>query len=314
MDKIKKNFSIIGVAGYIAPKHLEAIKLNSHNLISSFDINQSVGVLEKYFPESEYFNNFDDFKKHIKYKKNKPNYMVICSPNYLHYQHIKFALENKINVICEKPLVLNLKELILVEKISKKQKTNVYCILQLRLYKKIINFKNKISKKKNTKYDVEFTYITSRGKWYFNTWKGDEHKSGGIISNIGIHFFDLLLWIFGEVEDIEIHVKRKEVCTGLLKLRNANVKWFLSTNVKYIKYTKTKNKRVFRSMNVNGKDINLDLGFENLHNQSYSKILNNKGFTISDVRPSIALVESLRKLKIKKNINTKHKFAKYINQ
>jgi UDP-N-acetyl-2-amino-2-deoxyglucuronate dehydrogenase len=312
MYKKQKNFVIIGVAGYIAPKHIAAIKHYSHNLISSYDISQSVGILEKYFPNSNYFNKLIDFNKYIKSQKKIIDYITICSPNYLHYKHIRFSLSNKINVICEKPLVLNLKDLESLEKISLKQNRRIFCILQLRLYEKLINLKKLISKNGNKKYDVEFTYITSRGKWYFNTWKGDEAKSGGIMSNIGIHFFDLLLWIFGPVERSELHVKRKDVCSGFLKLKSANISWFLSTDSKFIKYANSKSNRVYRCMNVDGKNINLDLNFEDLHNKSYKKILNNQGFTIKDVKPSIELVETLRKLKVKKNKSKKHKFIKYL--
>jgi UDP-N-acetyl-2-amino-2-deoxyglucuronate dehydrogenase len=298
-----KNFALIGAAGYIAPKHLMAIKETGNKLIVALDKNDSVGVLDQYFYDVDFFTEFERFDRHAdklerKGEEERINYVSICSPNYLHDAHIRFALRIGADAICEKPLVLNPWNLDTLAQLEKESGRKVFNILQLRLHPAIIALKNKIEKEApKKKYDIDLTYITGRGKWYLFSWKGDISKSGGIATNIGIHFFDMLLWVFGGVKNCEVHESSPEKMSGCIELEKANVKWFLSVDRKDLpEEIKSKGKKTFRSIKINGENLDFTDGFSDLHTLSYKKILEGNGFGIEDARASIELVHKIRSI------------------
>lgn len=298
------NFSLIGAAGYIAPRHMKAIKETGNELIACYDINDSVGVIDSFFPKAKFFTEFERFDRHIeklKYDKNELiDYTTICSPNYLHDAHIRFALRSGSNAICEKPLVLNpwnLEKLIKIEELTKKK---IYTVLQLREHEIVKKLKEKNSNKSH-KAEIDLTYITSRGNWYFNSWKGNIEKSGGIASNIGIHFFDMLIWIFGSIDKVYLHYYDHKTAAGFISLDNADVSWFLSVDSKYLpNNTINDSQTTYRSININNQELEFSNGFTNLHTEVYKSILNNKGFGIDDTFESIKLVSKLRTLNFSK--------------
>jgi UDP-N-acetyl-2-amino-2-deoxyglucuronate dehydrogenase len=294
-----KNFALIGVAGYIASRHLMAIRDTKNNLLTALDKFDSVGILDSYFPDTHFFTEFERFDRHIdklKRKGDQVNYVGICTPNYLHDSHIRFALRHHADAICEKPLVLNPWNVEALQEIEAETGNKVYNILQLRLHPSIIELKNEIANGDPAKvYDIDLTYLTSRGNWYFNSWKGDVAKSGGIATNIGIHFFDMLIWIFGGVKENIVHVLESDRAAGVLHLERARVKWFLSINFDYIpEEIKKQNKRTFRSITVDGREIEFSDGFTNLHTRSYEEILNGNGFGLQEALPSIQAVHDIR--------------------
>ncbi|MEJ2251017.1 MAG: Gfo/Idh/MocA family oxidoreductase [Candidatus Lokiarchaeota archaeon] len=307
-----KNFVLIGVGGYVAPRHLKAIYDTNNNLDAAYDINDSVGVLDKYFMKTKFFNRFELLDRYLYKLLSKEgkriDYISICSPNWLHDYHIRFALRNGANAICEKPLVINPWNLDFLEKIEKETGKSIYCIHQLRLHPSIIELKKKIeTTQPDRKYDVVLTYITPRGPWYYRSWKGDESKSGGIAMNIGIHFFDMLLWIFGSVVKSEVYLSKKKKMSGFLELEKANIRWFLSTDNKDLP---TKNHSTYRSIKIDNKEFEFSKGFTNLHTEVYRKILNGEGLRIKDVRPSVELIYKIRNSNIEKNIKSPHPFLK----
>lgn len=315
---MNKNFSIMGVGGYIAPKHMQAIKTTGNNLLSALDPNDSVGIIDSYFRDALYFKEFERYDRHIfslsKVEKNKIHYISICSPNYLHDSHIRFALRSGSNAICEKPLVLNLwnlEKLFDLERVTNKK---VYTILQLRHHKSINKIKKNIDKvlqKKNV--DIDLTYITSRGNWYFQSWKGNAEKSGGIATNIGIHFFDMLHYIFGATRKSKLFLHLENKQSGFLELDNANVRWFLSIDYNDLpKAIKLQNKTTYRSIKINGKEIEFSDGFEDLHTESYRKILSEKGFGIEENRNAIETVSNLRNSTLNRLTGDYHPLLKYI--
>jgi UDP-N-acetyl-2-amino-2-deoxyglucuronate dehydrogenase len=287
-----KNFVLIGAAGFIAPKHMAAIKKTKNNLIAAFDINSTVGILDRFFPDCIFFNKFNDLKKFI--KKNHIDYIVITTPNYLHYKYIKFALENKINVICEKPLVLKSKNIKILERLEKKFNKKIYVIFQLRLINEVYRLKKYINNNKKKKYKVKIRYITPRGDWYKKSWKNNSKKSGGITTNLGVHLFDLLIFLFGISYRIEILMKKDNKVSGIVKFDNCYVNWFLSNDFSDLK--KINNKQAHRVLIVNEKKINLTKKFEDLHYSSYLKILSGKGFGLEQAKHSVYLTEKLNDL------------------
>lgn len=295
----KKNFAIIGVGGYIAVRHLRAIKDTGNNLLASLDPNDSVGIIDSYFPESNFFVEFERFDRHVdKLRRSGTHidYVSICSPNYLHDSHIRFALRSGAHAICEKPLVLNPWNLDALAEIEKEFGKKINNILQLRLHPSILELKRKINEGPKDKiYDIELTYITSRGKWYHISWKGDLHKSGGIATNIGVHFFDMLLWIFGNIKKNVVHISKEDKASGFLELEKARVKWFLSLDYDDIpeNIRKTGN-RTFRSITLNNEEIEFSGGFTDLHTESYNKILEGNGFPLYTVKPAIETVYTIR--------------------
>ena len=297
-----KNFVLIGAAGYIAPRHMKAIKDTGNNLIAAYDPYDGVGVIDSYFPGAHFFTEFERFDRHIeKIKRSgiKIDYVTICSPNYLHDSHIRYGLRIGADVICEKPLVLNPWNMDALVELEGECQNKVYAILQLRHHEVILDLKDKIIAGSNDKiYNIDLTYITSRGNWYFTSWKGDEDKSGGIASNIGIHFFDMLQWIFGLMEKFTIDIKTKDINSGTLKLKQANVNWYLSINAKNLpEKVKGLDLSTYRNLSIEGEDIEFSKGFTDLHTLSYQSILDGKGYGLVDAKSSIEIVSQIRNLK-----------------
>jgi len=294
-----KNFALIGAAGYIATRHLQAIKDSGNVLLAALDRFDSVGIMDSYFPDAHFFTEFERFDRHIDKlhrKGTQIDYVSICTPNYLHDSHIRFALRHHADAICEKPLVLNPWNVEALGEIEQETGNKVYNILQLRLHPNIIALKDKIDNAPDGKvYDIDLTYLTSRGNWYFNSWKGDIGKSGGIATNIGVHFFDMLQWVFGPVKESIVHMSTPDTAAGLLYLEKARVRWFLSVNYDHIPdEVKKKNKRTYRSMKLNGEEIEFSDGFTDLHTKSYEHILKGNGFGLYEAMPSIQLVHDIR--------------------
>jgi UDP-N-acetyl-2-amino-2-deoxyglucuronate dehydrogenase len=294
-----KNFAIIGVGGYIAIRHLKAIKETGNNLLASLDPNDSVGIIDSFFPDSNFFVEFERFDRHIdKLRRTGTHldYVSICSPNYLHDAHIRFALRSGAHAICEKPLVLNPWNVDAISEIEQEYGKNIFNILQLRLHPSIIELRKKIQEGPADKiHDIELTYITSRGKWYHISWKGDVHKSGGIATNIGVHFFDMLIWIFGGVKQNIVHVLQTDKASGFLELERARVKWYLSLDYNDIpENMKQKGARTFRSITLDEEEIEFSGGFTDLHTTSYEKILQGEGFHLPEAKPSIETVYTIR--------------------
>ncbi len=317
------NFGITGVAGYIAPKHLTAIKETGNKLLASIDPHDSVGIIDSFFPNASFFTEYERFDRHLELlrrgpKENHIHYLTICSPNHLHDAHIRLALRIGANAICEKPLVINPWNLDALQTLEEESGLNVYTVLQLRLHPSLIELKNKLKQKKK-KAEVVLTYITSRGLWYNFSWKGDEEKSGGIVTNIGIHFFDLLIWLFGKVQDSELHLYDKKHASGFIELDNANVSWFLSIDKEDISNEELKKgSNTLRSITIDEHEVLFNSGFTDLHTQVYKELLNGYGFKINDARPSIELAYKIRKSIINSDLLFKypvHKFSKkYINR
>ncbi len=294
-----KNFVIIGAGGYIAPRHMKAIKDTGNNLLAAIDKNDSVGILDSYFPKADFFTEFERFDRHLEKLKRqgiKIDYVVVCTPNYLHDAHIRFGLRLGADVICEKPVVLNPWNVNALLEMEKETDKNVYTILQLRLHPAIKALKEKIANgSKDKRYDVELKYITSRGSWYHHSWKGDVQKSGGIGTNIGVHFFDMLQWIFGEVKQNAISQLDTTSAAGKLELSNASVDWFLSIDEDALPDDiKKAGKRAYRMLKVNDETIEFSDGLADLHTKSYEEILNNKGFALSETINSIEIVHGIR--------------------
>lgn len=295
-----KNFAMIGVAGYVAVRHLRAIKDTGNELLVALDKFDSVGIMDSYFPNASFFVEFERFDRHIEKLKNKKNvnldYVSICTPNYLHDAHIRMALRSGADAICEKPLVLNPWNLDALMKIEKEYNKKVNTILQLRLHPSIIALKKKIDKGPKDKiYDVDLTYLTSRGNWYYTSWKGDVTKSGGIASNIGIHFYDMLSWVFGPVKMNKVHIHTHDRASGYLEFEKARVRWFLSINENMLpEDIREKGQRTYRSITVDGREIEFSDGFFDLHTKSYEKIINGVGFGLEEARQSIEIVHNIR--------------------
>ena len=293
-----KNFVLIGAAGYIAPRHLEAIKNTGNNLLAAHDPFDSVGVLDSYFPEADFFTEFERFDRHLEKLKRKGvsiDYLSICSPNYLHDAHIRFGLRLGASVICEKPIVLNPWNLDALIDLEKEYPGKIYNILQLRLHEKVIELKQKIASENNKVHDVSLAYYTSRGKWYHYSWKGDLEKSGGIATNIGIHFFDMLIWIFGSVQEVEVFEHSKTTARGRLVLERATVNWTLSVAYDKIPQAiRETGARTYRSLKIGEETFEFSGGFTELHTKSYAEILAGRGFSAATASPAIDLVHRVR--------------------
>lgn len=311
-----KNFAITGVAGYIAPRHLQAIKDTGNNLVAAMDPHDSVGILDRYFPGTSYFTEFERFDRHLELlRRTKPSekvdYLSICSPNNLHDAHIRLALRVGADAICEKPLVLNPWNLDQLQELEKETDKKVYSVLQLRVHPALIAVKEQIEKRKseNKKHEVILTYITSRGPWYQYSWKGREDVSGGVATNIGIHFFDLLLWLFGKVETNHLFMREFNKASGFMELKNANVKWYLSIDSKDLpKEAVEKNKSTHRSITIDGNELEFTEGFTDLHTRIYEGMMTGKGFGIETARPSIEAAYNIRHLPVTKINELMHPF------
>ncbi|MDY0098563.1 MAG: Gfo/Idh/MocA family oxidoreductase [Bacteroidales bacterium] len=299
MDSNPMNFGLIGVAGFVAVRHLKAIKETGNNLLASLDRFDSVGILDAYFPESDFFVEFERFDRHFDKLKRfgtKIDYVSICSPNYLHDSHIRFALRHQATAVCEKPIVLNPWNVDALQEIESETGKKIYTILQLRLHPKIIELREKVKAgPKGKVYDIDLSYITSRGNWYHISWKGDIQKSGGVATNIGIHFFDMLSWIFGDTTRVIVHLSQPNKAAGYLELENARIRWFLSIDCDDLPSSaKEQGKRTFRSVVIDDEEIEFSEGFADLHTASYKEILEGKGFGLSDARQSVITAFTIR--------------------
>tara|TARA_B110000971_G_scaffold50042_1_gene50401 strand:+ start:510 stop:1406 length:897 start_codon:yes stop_codon:yes gene_type:complete len=297
-----KNFILIGAAGYIAPRHMKAIKQTGNNLIAAYDPYDGVGVIDSHFPNAHFFTEFERFDRHVEKLKRagtKIDYVSICSPNYLHDSHIRYGLRIGADVICEKPLVLNPWNVDALIELEAEYKNNVHTILQLRHHEAILELKDKITNGPSDKvYDIDLTYITSRGNWYYTSWKGNEEKSGGIASNIGVHFFDMLQWIFGPIENSSVDIKTKDTNSGKLTFKQANVNWYLSINANNLpQQAKNNGLSTFRTLSIEGEEIEFSKGFTDLHTVSYQHILDGKGYGLADAKSSIEIVSEIRNQK-----------------
>lgn len=298
-----KKFALIGAAGYIAPRHMQAIKTTGHQLIAAYDPNDSVGIIDSHFPDADFFTEFERFDRHVDKLHRAKNdsaidYMAICSPNYLHDSHMRFALRSGADAICEKPLVLNPWNIDGLLEIEKDTGRKVNTILQLRVHPAIIALREKVQKeKRSTKHDVDLTYITSRGHWYLQSWKGDIKKSGGIATNIGVHFFDMLHFIFGDLQENIVHHTSDTKAAGYLEYENARVRWFLSVDVEDVPAEQlAKGQRTYRSITVDGDEMEFSGGFTDLHIRSYEEILAGRGFGLEENRVAIETVSNIRKI------------------
>jgi len=315
---MSKNFGIIGIAGYIAERHVRAIRDTGNTLIAALDKFDSVGFVDSYFPDSDFFVEFERFDRHVaklQHSAKKIDYISICSPNYLHDSHIRFALRNGADAICEKPLVLNPWNIDALKEFENETGEKVYNILQLRLHPAIIELKRKIDAGPADKiYDIDLSYITSRGKWYHFSWKGDIQKSGGIATNIGVHFFDMLSWIFGDVKENKVHILNADKAAGFLQLEKARVRWFLSIDYNDIPdEVKAAGQRTYRSITVDNEEIEFSGGFTDLHTVSYQEILAGNGFGLDCARNSINTVHDIRNASPVGKTGNYHPFVTSIN-
>lgn len=294
-----KNFVLIGAAGYIAPRHMKAIKQMGNKLVAAYDPYDGIGIMDSYFPQASFFTEFERFDRHLEKLKRagiKIDYVSICSPNYLHDAHIRYGLRIGADVICEKPIVLNPWNVDALVELEAEYSNKVNTILQLRHHEAILELKQKIEQGPKDKiYDIDLSYITSRGNWYYNSWKGEEDKSGGIASNIGVHFFDMLQWIFGPMQSFDIAIKNRDTNSGTLTLKQAKVNWFLSINADNLpQQAKDKELTTFRTLSIEGEEIEFSKGFTDLHTLSYQKIIAGNGYGLMDAKDSIEIVTKIR--------------------
>ena len=314
-----KTFALIGAAGYIAPRHMKAIKDTGNTLVAAYDPNDSVGILDSHFPDAEFFTEFERFDRHIDKLKRATDekqihYVSIASPNYLHDSHMRFALRSGADAICEKPLVLNPWNIDGLKEIETDTGKKISTILQLRLHPAIIALKEKVAASPaNKKFDLDLTYITSRGHWYLQSWKGDTKKSGGIATNIGVHFYDMLHFVFGKLQDNQVHHCAETKAAGYLEYEKARVRWFLSVDVNDVPAEqRLKGQRTYRSITLNGEEIEFSEGFTDLHTRSYEEILAGRGFGLEENRVAIETVATIRNAKPLGMVGEYHPFMKKI--
>ncbi len=311
-----KNFALIGAAGFIAPRHLKAIKETNNNLVAALDNFDSVGIIDSFFPNASFFTEFERFDRHIEKLRRSSmpiDYVSVCTPNYLHDSHIRFGLRNQADVICEKPLVLNPWNIDNLAELEKETGKNVYNIFQLRLHPAIIALKKLVDESPSDKiFEFDLTYITSRGNWYYTSWKGDINKSGGIATNIGVHFFDMLTWIFGATKENKVHIHTHDRAAGYLEFNRAKVRWFLSINEETVpEELRKEGKRTYRSMKIEGQEIEFSDGFTDLHTTSYKEVLAGRGFKLIEAKPSIQIVHDIRHAQPLGLVGDYHPFCKY---
>lgn len=296
-----KNFALIGASGYIAPRHMQAVRDTGNCLVAALDPNDSVGILDSYFPEADYFTEFERFDRHVDKRRragdgHRIDYVSICSPNYLHDSHMRFALRSGADAICEKPLVLNPWNIDGLREIESDSGRRINTILQLRVHPSIVALREKIlSSVNDAKHEVDLTYITSRGRWYLQSWKGDRNKSGGIATNIGVHFFDMLHFLFGELQENRVFLSSPTKSGGYLEYERARVRWFLSLDVQDVPVAQRETgQRTYRSITLDGDEIEFSGGFADLHTRSYEEILAGRGFGLDDNRSAIEAVSTIR--------------------
>lgn len=300
MYKNVLNFGLTGAAGYIASRHMKAIKETGHSLVAALDKNDSVGVIDSYFPMADFFLETERFDRHLdklrRLGNQKIDYVSICTPNYLHDAHIRLALRNQAHAICEKPVVLNPWNIDALSEIEQETGKKIYNVLQLRLHPAIMALRQKVlSAPADKVFEVDLSYITSRGKWYFSSWKGNSEKSGGVATNIGVHFFDMLIWIFGNLKSGVVNYSSNDTVAGYMELEQARVRWFLSINDAYLpKVIQAKGQRTYRSITVEKEEVEFSGGFTDLHTLTYQNILSGGGYGLEDTRRSIELVYGIR--------------------
>jgi UDP-N-acetyl-2-amino-2-deoxyglucuronate dehydrogenase len=312
-----KNFGLIGAAGFIAPRHMQAIRDTGNRLIAAIDPSDSVGVIDSYFPDSAFFTEFERFDRHLDMlsrsaPEQKIDYVSICSPNYLHDAHIRFALRSGADAICEKPLVVNPWNVDGLLDAEANCGRRVNTILQLRLHPAIIALRERFAAEPSgaPKHDVDLTYVTGRGRWYLYSWKGEEGKSGGIVANIGVHFFDMLHFLFGELQDSQVHLAEPTRAGGFLEYERARVRWFLSLEVGDVPQApRAEGQRTYRSITVDGEEIEFSGGFTDLHTRSYEMILAGRGFGLNDARPAIDTVARIRSARVATGASDRHPMA-----
>ena len=299
-SKASHNFALIGAAGYIAPRHLKAISETGNRLLAAMDKHDNVGILDSFFPKCDFFVEFERFDRHVEKLRREENqkidYVSICTPNYLHDAHIRFALRVGADAICEKPLVLNPWNLDALAEIEHESGNRIYNVLQLRYHPAILQLKDRVEREqREDKYDINLTYITSRGHWYYTSWKGDTEESGGVATNIGVHFYDMLGWIFGNLQENVVHLHTHDRAAGYLEFEKARVRWFLSINYDTLpEQIKQKGQRTYRSIEVEGEEIEFSGGFTDLHTKTYEQILKGNGYGIEDARAAIQTVYEIR--------------------
>lgn len=310
MSETTKSFALVGAAGYIAPRHLRAIKDVGGSLLAAVDPSDSVGIIDSYFPEARFFTEFERFDRFVDLTRRQGrriDYVSICSPNYLHDAHVRFALRAHADAICEKPLVLNPWNIDGLREMEADTGQRIHTILQLRLHPAIIALRDRVVRAAGAKvHDVDLTYITSRGLWYYNSWKGDETKSGGIATNIGVHFYDMLAFVFGAVRRVVVHHRAMDCASGYLEYERARVRWFLSINARDLPESASKDKKTYRSITVDGEEVEFSEGFTDLHTESYRGILAGRGFGLTDVLPSIETVSAIRNAPIELDVGDHH--------
>lgn len=294
-----KNFALIGAAGYIAPRHMKAIKDTNNDLVAAYDPFDSVGIIDSHFPKADFFTEFERFDRHLEKGKRsgkKVDFVSVCSPNYFHDAHCRFGLRYGADVICEKPIVLNPWNIDALQEMETETGNNIYNILQLRLHPSVIALQKRIAEAPADKvFDIDLSYLTSRGNWYYTSWKGDAEKSGGIATNIGVHFYDMLIWIFGAVKQNIVHLHEHDRAAGYLELERARVRWFLSINYDTIpEQVKASGARTYRSLTIGDEEFEFSGGFTELHTKSYKHILEGKGFRVGESRQAIELVHAIR--------------------
>lgn len=300
---MSRRFALVGAAGYIAPRHMKAIKETGNDLVAALDPNDSVGIIDSYFPEADFFTEFERFDRHVdklRRRGEKVDFVSICSPNYLHDAHIRFALRSQAHAICEKPLVLNPWNVDALAEIEREAGTRIYNILQLRLHPSIKALREKVASAPADKvFDVDLTYLTSRGHWYHASWKGDVQKSGGVATNIGVHFYDMLSWVFGPVKRNVVHLRDLDVAAGYLEFERARVRWFLSINADYLpENAVAEGKRTYRSILIGDEELEFSGGFTDLHTVSYEDILRGGGFGLQEARGCIETVYDIRQAEL----------------
>jgi len=304
-------YALIGASGYIAPRHMKAIRDTGGDLVVAYDPNDSVGILDSHFPDAHFFTEFERFDRHVdklRRRGERLDYVSIASPNYLHDAHCRFALRSGADVICEKPLVLNPWNIDGLAEIERDMGKRIYSILQLRLHPAIIALRDKF-RNSTKKHTVELTYCTSRGRWYHASWKGDDSKSGGVATNIGVHFFDMLSFVFSKVQNNVAHLRTPERAAGFIECERANVSWFLSVDRNDLPASVQGKKTTYRSITVDGEEVEFSEGFTDLHTRSYEEVLAGNGFGLSEVRPSIEIVSAFRTQPIAPRSGSVHPFA-----
>jgi len=310
-----QKFAIVGAAGYVAPRHMRAISETGNELVVAFDPSDSVGAIDAHFPDAHFFTEFERFDRHVDKLRRagaeeKVDYVSICSPNYLHDSHIRFALRSEANAICEKPLVLNPWNVDALAEFERESGFRINTILQLRHHPSILTLRDRVAAApKDRKFDVELTYITSRGRWYLQSWKADERKSGGIATNIGVHFFDMLHFVFGNLQENRVHFRDETAASGYLEYEHARVRWFLSIDARDLpRRAIEKGQKTYRSITVDGGEVEFSEGFTDLHTLSYREILKGAGFGLQDGRPAIEAVAAIRSGPIIEAASDRHSF------